>query len=128
MSENSNLLIQDYTNLRRIGIFLPIAALAFLTAKLLNRNYLIEEEGGILEEGYNDEYSQHLNSNGNTGHIFVIDQGQWFDSSNVLNLYRSFMFVVQILRLVGCPSLKPFSNIYMYEQTIPIIFNDLCLF
>ena len=67
-----------------MGVLLLIAALVFLAARLVKRNYLVEEEG-ILEDDNDDEYSEHFNSNVNEGAIFIIDQGHKFNSLNVVN-------------------------------------------
>ena len=43
-----------------IGMVLLLATLAFLCAKLATKNYNDEDQAGILEDDYEEEYSGHF--------------------------------------------------------------------
>ena len=53
---------------------LLLATLAFLSAKLATKNYNDEDQGGILEDDYEEEYSGHCDTIDNERAIFIIEK------------------------------------------------------
>ena len=53
---------------------LLLATLAFLCAKLATNNYNDEDQAGILEDDYEEEYSGHFDTIDNERAIFIIEE------------------------------------------------------
>ena len=62
-----------------LGVFLLIAALAFLAGKLASKNYYDQEQEGIIQDDC-EEYHEDIDSIDNEGAIFIIDESIMLDS------------------------------------------------
>ena len=71
-----------------IGMVLLLATLAFLAFKLATKNYTEDDQEGILEDDYEEEYSGH-DSIDNERAIFIIEESDKFGSIERVNLFKT---------------------------------------
>ena len=67
---------------------LLLATLAFLAAKLATKNYNDEDQAGILEDDYEEEYSGHFDTIDNERAIFIIEESDKLSSLERVNLSK----------------------------------------
>jgi hypothetical protein len=70
-----------------IGMVLLLATLAFLAAKLATKNYNDDEDqAGILEDDYEEDYSGHFDTVDNERAIFIIEESDKLGYLETVNL------------------------------------------
>ena len=65
---------------------LLLATLAFLAAKLATKNHTDDDQEGILEDDYEEEYRGHFDTVDNERAIFIIEESDKLGSLERVNL------------------------------------------
>ena len=73
-----------------MGLVLLLSTLAFLAAKLATKNHNADDQEGIMEDDYEEEYSGHIDTIDNERAIFIIEERKKLSCLEKMNVSNPF--------------------------------------